>query len=502
VQVCLDSASAEGSHTIDACADASTDPQTFVPTCALTFKVIAKGGRLELTFGWYIATGSMPTAADLHPVLGPSTNLVGQTVVLAILTDPAYLAACPKKNCEIGFYMVSKGEGTFYSERKWNTDCPNQIHSLIWHSVVYPKRFYFGWEDLACGGDDDFEDLLFSVDGIYCSGGGAVCDTGLPGVCGPGHMQCSGGGLKCLADQGAGKEVCNAVDDNCDGNVDEQNPDLCPNVGDICDRGVCVRPCGGGEFVCTGSDVCSSRGLCVDPLCKDVTCPAGQVCKGGVCGDGCQGVSCPYGQKCYLGRCVDPCAGKVCDPGYSCQGGVCQSCACEGCAPGLTCTNNVCIDQACASVTCPAGQHCEPGTGNCIDNCQGVVCPNGEVCVNGQCPGSIGAGGSDGGSTIIINPDGGIVIINQGSGGVGGTSGATSSSGGTGTIVLPDGSVVPATGGSGVNTGGARATSKDEASCGCRIAGSSWAGNLTGLAALSLLVGLRLGRRSRRAKSA
>jgi hypothetical protein len=56
---------------------------------------------------------------------------------------------------------------------------------------------------------------------------------------------------------------------------------------------------------------------------------------------------------------------------------------------------------------------------------------------------------------------------------------------------------VPATGGSGVNTGGARATSKDEASCGCRIAGSSWAGNLTGLGALGLLIGLRLRRRLR-----
>jgi hypothetical protein len=463
--------------------------------------VVAQGTVKQQAFGWYNkVTNGCPQMTDLHQVLpcgstmpctGTSSRMIGQSVVLAILTSPDY------KGGEIGFYMTSVREGTFYSERKCNTDCPGQIHSLNWHSVVYPKRFYFGWEDLRCGGDNDFEDLLFAVDGIYCSGGGAACDTGMPGVCGPGHVQCSGGGLKCLPDQSAGKEVCNAVDDNCDGNIDEANPDLCPNVGDICDRGVCVRPCGGGEFVCTGADVCNSNGLCVDPLCRDKICPAGQVCKSGVCGDGCQNVSCPYGQKCWLGRCVDPCGGKVCDPGYTCQGGVCQSCACEGCAAGLTCSNNVCIDSACAAVTCPAGQHCEPGTGNCIDNCQGVVCPNGETCVNGSCPSSIGTAGA-GGSQIIISPDGGVVIINPGSGGTGATAasdGAVLSSGGTGTITLPDGSVVPNSGGTNNQGTAGRATSGDKSSCGCRMAGSSWAGNLAGLAALGLTLGLGLRRR-------
>jgi hypothetical protein len=155
-------------------------------------------------------------------------------------------------------------------------------------------------------------------------------------------------------------------------------------------------------------------------------------------------------------------------------------------------------------VTCPAGQHCESGTGNCIDNCAGVTCPNGEVCMNGQCPGSVGAAG-DGGWQIIINPDGGVIIINPGTGGAGGsgtlgTGGG--SSGGTGSTVLPDGSVVPTTGGTGANQGtaaasGARQTSKEEASCGCRIAGSRWAGNLAAFGALSVLAGLRLRRRSR-----
>jgi hypothetical protein len=484
----------EGAGVINACSDASTQPETFVPACALTFEVIWKGGIAAKEFGWYNKTGIAPTSADLHPLF--SSISVGTKGVLAIRTDPAYLGG------EIGFYLVGFKNATFYSENRWNqtsVSCPNQIHSLIWQSVKTPSAWYFGWEDLPdCGGDNDFEDAVMYVSGIYCSGGGAVCDTGQKGPCGPGHMQCSGGGLKCLADQSPGKEVCNSVDDNCDGNVDEANPDLCPTVGDICDRGVCVQPCGGGEFVCTGTEVCD-RGLCVDPLCAGKTCPAGQVCKAGTCGDGCQGVTCPAGQNCYLGRCVDPCAGKVCDTGYTCQNGVCQFCACDGCPAGLTCVSNTCVDQKCASVTCPTGQHCDSATGSCVDDCLGVVCPNGEVCMNGQCPGSVVTGGT-GGGTIIIT-DGGVIIINPGSGGTAGAStlpdGAVSTSGGTGTVVLPDGSVVPATGGSGVNTGGARATSKDEASCGCRIAGSRWAGNLAAVAALGMLVGLRLRRRSR-----
>ncbi|MFT3769537.1 MAG: MopE-related protein [Minicystis sp.] len=51
-------------------------------------------------------------------------------------------------------------------------------------------------------------------------GGGAACSTGQAGVCAAGTVVCSGGALVCSRNQGPSGEVCNGVDDNCDGVAD------------------------------------------------------------------------------------------------------------------------------------------------------------------------------------------------------------------------------------------------------------------------------------------
>ena len=58
-------------------------------------------------------------------------------------------------------------------------------------------------------------------------GGGGACNTGLPGVCADGHTACLFGGIQCVQDVGPSAEICDdLVDNNCDGNVDCDDP-LC-----------------------------------------------------------------------------------------------------------------------------------------------------------------------------------------------------------------------------------------------------------------------------------
>ena len=67
-----------------------------------------------------------------------------------------------------------------------------------------------------------------------------------------GHMQCQNGTLICVSDWQPQQEMCNGLDDDCDGSVDEDFPEL-------------GNPCTGGEG-CTGQYLChpsSTHTVCV-----------------------------------------------------------------------------------------------------------------------------------------------------------------------------------------------------------------------------------------------
>jgi hypothetical protein len=38
----------------------------------------------------------------------------------------------------------------------------------------------------------------------------------------------------------------------------------------------------------------------------------------------------------------------------------------------------------CKGVSCTGSQHCDPGTGLCVDQCSGVTCPFGQTCIEGS----------------------------------------------------------------------------------------------------------------------
>ncbi len=493
VQLCLDEA--EGEQTIDAQQDGNITPETFDPRCDLTFHILNRGADNKNVFGWYNVKPDPdhpgktlePEVAELYTFILASED-PPTTRTLELRDDPNYLGG------EIGFFIAtgnnpsaevggppSNYDHVFYSEREHNPPEPDttepSIHLIIWQSVTYKDSFYFGWEDLLTGNDNDFDDIFTRVEGIQCAGGGEACDTGEPGVCKDGTMQCQQGELSCVPNVGASDEKCNAVDDDCNGETDDGDG-LCQEDY-VCDRGTCVPRCGTGEFRCGAGLVCSAAGTCVDPLCVDVECPEGQVCQAGACVEACTGVTCPYGRVCRVGVCVDPCENITCDEGYTCHLGVCTDCDCAGCDSGESCVADVCVEDACAAVTCDTGTHCV--TGDCIPNCEGAVCPGGAACSAGECaaPGS----GNPGGGTAGSGGGGGITIS---------TGGSAASSGSTGTA---GGAGAGGTNGSQVGGGGG----SPDSSCGCRVAGGSGYGALAAWlgAAGALGVALRRARRRR-----
>jgi|GEM_PF-657606 len=403
---------------LDPVAAAAQASHTFHPTCALTFTVVSRGNAMfQNVFGWYNATGHAPAPSDLHPMLG-CTDGAGTSVVLDLTKEPGWLGGdigfflmtpeshtspgtCASGNCCPTVAGVQAGDGyVYFTEPQYDPDQLNGapfVHVLAYDSTIVPQKFYFGMEDTYGGGDDDFADLVTSVEGVECSGAGQSCDTGKPGACALGVTDCSHGQIGCQPVVQPKPEVCNGVDDDCDGMVD--NGATCPQQGYVCYEGKCVPPCGGGEFTCPAPLACDGKShLCVDAPCVGVTCPSGQICQSGKCGAPCGGVVCPHGQSCIGNACVDLCTGVSCGTGQACVEGVCvpgcASCGGTMCGAPLACdaASGACVDPSCPG-GCPNGTYCSAGS--CVDDCHGAKCPDGQTCQGGECVAS-GAGADAG----------------------------------------------------------------------------------------------------------
>lgn len=426
---------------IDPAADARTAPGYFSPTCGFSGELVLRGGNCNVSFGWYNVLDpenpQKPTEAEIYELIPSNTEEYMQCMTQSgslqpegtgfcplgwdnhhpynlaqtawipkafdsgvISSDPRYLGK------HVAFALIGNPniqcKQTKFSIAQHNTPSPSGepwITTLIWQSTVDPEGFYLGFEDLpmteqswknpgagAIGENDgDFNDFVYFITGLNCVGGGQPCDTGLVGACSLGRTDCAVDGMAptCRAIISPGPELCDNVDNNCDGEVDNADG-LCPDDL-VCDQGSCVKPCSSGEFPCPTDMTCGSKGMCIETACATVECPAGQACRGGTCRNACDGVTCPAGQECQLGRCIDPCAAVECPEGRVCERGLCVSnCQCRGCPDGLECgADGRCSDPACVGKTCPEGLTCR--LGECVDPCEGVSCPGGAECVDGNC---------------------------------------------------------------------------------------------------------------------
>jgi hypothetical protein len=340
---------------------------------------------------WYnVPADPNAVPSAIYPVL-TETTVTGATISSsAIRKDPNYAGA------SIGFALTKNGgHAIYYSESARNADCtacsmPGHWKLMLaYASTLEPMTYYLAWEDWEGANesswpdDGDFNDKVFRLSGVRCTGGGEACDTGKPGVCAHGLTDCGAASDRaCKQVTPATVEQCDGLDNDCNGVVDDG--ELCTD-NLICLHGRCTTVCDNDEFACSDGKTCD-QGRCVESACAGVRCDAGMACRNGKCVAPCDGVVCPLGQECNAGICADPCAAAKCSAGSVCRGGACvEACGCAGCPSGLACNvqSGECVDRKCEGVRCSAGMGCSKGA--CVDPCANARCPSGVACVAGQC---------------------------------------------------------------------------------------------------------------------
>jgi hypothetical protein len=255
----------------------------------------------------------------------------------------------------------------------------------------------------VCNGIDDDCDGLVDENN---PGGGAACNTNQPGICGPGTFQCQNGSLTCQANQSPGTEQCNGLDDDCDGLVDENNP----GGGGACSTGQ-QGVCGPGTFQCqngtltcqgnqsSGPEICDGLDNDCDGAVDEGNPGGGAACNtglSGICAAGtiacsggaltCQPNQAPGNEICD--GLDNDCDGLV-DEGNPGGGGACNTGQLGVCAAGVFACQNGAL--ACQPTQSPSTETCD-GLDN---NCNGAVDEGnpggGGSCNTGQ-PGICAAG--------------------------------------------------------------------------------------------------------------
>ena len=157
--------------------------------------------------------GSSCTDGDF--CTAPDTCKAGKCVAGTAVTcddgDPCTADSCANGAClnVPDTTVLSCGTGDCYRE---TPRCSNGvIHTCV---AGTPTPETCDGRDNDCDGTTDNGNL----------GGGKACDSGLPGPCAAGTMVCRGGSLVCVQNTLPAPEVCDGIDNNCDGTVDEGNP--------------------------------------------------------------------------------------------------------------------------------------------------------------------------------------------------------------------------------------------------------------------------------------
>ncbi|MFK8003673.1 MAG: MopE-related protein [Polyangiales bacterium] len=490
MQACLNRAvTGEGNSGVNAQSDAAVLPEAFRPSnrvvagdgtvsYPVTFRMIGEGAGFVNVFGYYYVDEDITDPANLHMVFDcrpvaaicqcpcdplsirntdgsalsweRTINFPSDRAIGFFIRTPEQLDGTRVNNHCGGPSAANQDHRTYFTSQALNDD-GDFVHFLVYESVEFTDSYYFGFEDLFRGGDNDFEDVLTRVDGLVptcvpnletCNGLDDDCDLNVDegitractSVCGAGVETCTGPGTfsGCTAPSPE-PDICDGIDNDCDSTVDEGNDRACSNDcgsgTEICRSGSyveCTAPSASIE-TCDGTDEdCDGR---IDEMLTracSTACGAGtETCTDGSFA-GCTAAT-PAPETCNASD--DDCDGRT-DEGLSqmcssaCGNGteVCISGAFVGCTaptPRDEACNN--IDDDCDGdidemLTRTCSSACGIGNETCMEGMWGgcdAPTPGVEICnnIDDDCDGVIDDGNPGGGETCIPNDMGGYDLV-------------------------------------------------------------------------------------------
>ena len=214
---------------------------------------------------------------------------------------------------------------------------------------------------------------------------------------------CTGGIATCDGKEPA-PEICDGLDNDCDGETDE---DLCDD-GDACTKDTCnlvgeTLECSHVQddtLLCDDGDVCTTTDKCEAGVCKGFN---PQVCDDG---NPCTDDTCDATIGCLTSFNTAPCEdGNQCTENDVCANGACQPGPQKGCDDGNPCTSDSCdpaVQGGCVYAVANEGFSCDsPEAGQCQSakcslgacvpyNEDGIGCTtNNSDCSAGVCSGGI-----------------------------------------------------------------------------------------------------------------
>jgi hypothetical protein len=294
--------------------------------------------------------------------------------------------------------LVPGGTGVTIETRSGNTPSPDMswspFQTLSGNAIQSPNARYLQYRATLTSSDPDETPELEDAEVCYapctvtgpevCDGAdndcngqidegtdGTPCDTGLPGVCADSTSVCNAGVLECPQVNFPTTDICNTLDDDCDGTADEGGLPCDTGVPGVCAAGVEV--CSGGMTTCPQvifptSETCNT----LDDDC-DGTADEGNPGGGGGCATGQLGV-CSSGTLLCSGGTI------ICQPNASPSADVCNGLDddCDGDTDEGT-SGAACLTGE-LGVCAPGTEQCQSGVLNCVQN----VPASSELCETGQ----------------------------------------------------------------------------------------------------------------------